>query len=785
MKKWLLSTLLLLATPAIAQWQVPDHTIPIGRGIGTGFKNIAPGTAGIPVVSQGAAFDPFFGAAAVVGGGTGLTSGTSGGVLYFNSTTTMASSGLLGANQLLLGGGAGASPTSLGSLGTTTTLLHGNAAGAGSFGAVVNADMATMAAGTVKCNPTTSTATPIDCNYPNINVRDSPYNAAGSIQSTTGSITSGTATLALAAAIDFVNGQGIRVNHAGTAAGVNQVTAASVTPQGAAGGTTYTYTIASISANGGVGQAITNITTATGNATLSFTNFNRISWTNPAAGTTPTGYAIYGRIGGALTFIGFAQSSPYNDYGEAAFNTPDWLPSTPPGASLPDWLITTINSGGGTTSLTLAANASTTATTQTAIHDDTNAFKNAVAALPAAGGQIDIPSLDYPITSAIGIGNGSAGVLSTRQGVVLNGLGNPNSSIFPQPQRPRLLWLGPYGTLLNLAGPLQGWSVKNLVFHCNGLANSGLRIVSSAFGEAYNTSYYYCVGAAITSTTVPVFSGNLVDSLHNSFHNTQIVIPPFDFATGIYLGEDAGDTSDTDVNHFFNTWINLPPTHPTFGVHLQPGDDQFFYGLHLAGGSASATCVLFNYTVTTHTGGTAFFGVDTGNLCGTQWANTGTPGGGAAPNSIYGLAKGNGGTIPLIANLGVFSADAIVWTPGGNVVGTNILGAWSTYTPSPACGTATITSNSARRMTMGKTTHLQFDVTITALGTCTLTLTFTAPINAQANSVFWGQETVNTGRGISCFLPSGSSAVSPCRKADGTNFAVNDRIVVNAIYENQ
>ena len=63
--------------------------------------------------------------------------GTSGGIVYFSSTTTWASSALLAANQLVLGGGAGTAPATLGSIGTTTTLLHGNAAGAPSFSAVV------------------------------------------------------------------------------------------------------------------------------------------------------------------------------------------------------------------------------------------------------------------------------------------------------------------------------------------------------------------------------------------------------------------------------------------------------------------------------------------------------------------------------------------------------------------------------------------------------------------------------------------------------------------------
>lgn len=73
---------------------------------------------------------------AVADGGTGLSVGTSGGVLTYTASGTLASSGALTASALVLGGGAGAVPTVLGSLGTTTTVLHGNAAGAPTFGAV-------------------------------------------------------------------------------------------------------------------------------------------------------------------------------------------------------------------------------------------------------------------------------------------------------------------------------------------------------------------------------------------------------------------------------------------------------------------------------------------------------------------------------------------------------------------------------------------------------------------------------------------------------------------------
>lgn len=69
--------------------------------------------------------------------------GTSGGIPYFSAASTWASSGALTASALVLGGGAGAAPTPMASLGSTTTLLHGNAAGAPTFGGVVAADVST------------------------------------------------------------------------------------------------------------------------------------------------------------------------------------------------------------------------------------------------------------------------------------------------------------------------------------------------------------------------------------------------------------------------------------------------------------------------------------------------------------------------------------------------------------------------------------------------------------------------------------------------------------------
>jgi hypothetical protein len=64
------------------------------------------------------------GVQAVANGGTGLSSGTSGGVLGFTASGTIASSAALASNGVVIGGGAGATPTAI-TAGTAGQLLQG------------------------------------------------------------------------------------------------------------------------------------------------------------------------------------------------------------------------------------------------------------------------------------------------------------------------------------------------------------------------------------------------------------------------------------------------------------------------------------------------------------------------------------------------------------------------------------------------------------------------------------------------------------------------------------
>ena len=94
----------------------------------------------------------------IASGGTGLTAGTSGGVLAYTASGTLASSGALDQYGVVLGGGAGAVPTST-AVGTATHVLTSNGAGiAPTFQALPAAGVTTFTAGTTGFTPSSATS---------------------------------------------------------------------------------------------------------------------------------------------------------------------------------------------------------------------------------------------------------------------------------------------------------------------------------------------------------------------------------------------------------------------------------------------------------------------------------------------------------------------------------------------------------------------------------------------------------------------------------------------------
>ena len=115
----------------------------LGTGVATALA-VNVGSSGAAVVNGGALGTPSGGTATnltglplttgvtgtlpIANGGTGLTAGTSGGILAYTATGTLASSGALTQYGVVIGGGAGAAPTST-DVGTATHVLTSNGSG--------------------------------------------------------------------------------------------------------------------------------------------------------------------------------------------------------------------------------------------------------------------------------------------------------------------------------------------------------------------------------------------------------------------------------------------------------------------------------------------------------------------------------------------------------------------------------------------------------------------------------------------------------------------------------
>ncbi len=100
----------------------------LGGGAGNPPTTLATSSSTVfPLISGGTGAAPSWAGLTVGGGGTGLTAGTSGGILGFTAAGTLASSGALTVSQLIIGGGAGATPSTLaaGSAGNVLTMSGG------------------------------------------------------------------------------------------------------------------------------------------------------------------------------------------------------------------------------------------------------------------------------------------------------------------------------------------------------------------------------------------------------------------------------------------------------------------------------------------------------------------------------------------------------------------------------------------------------------------------------------------------------------------------------------
>jgi len=315
-------------------------------------------------------------------------------------------------------------------------------------------------------------------------------------------------------------------------------------------------------------------------------------------------------------------------------------------------------------------------------------------------------------------------------------------------------------------------------FHPTAFANSGggFWFIGSA-GHTINDSFLIS----------PVGSGDGNDELnYNTFGRNNSVIGGFMELAGTSVTGHLMTTPATHIGAGLNVGANEGDWLNVIGGTY---DSNSFEGI-----TSSAAGIMLNGVTSVNNGqaGTHRSGAfinQNGIINGGEYKNTG-----GGSGQTFGISANNGVLVNIIgANLtpnvtGGITATTnqasmlIVGSQGGNNADT--YGAWNTFTATPSCGTATITTTTAKYKFEGKTTFLVADFTITALGTCggANNFTFTLPNTINGAGSISGQN-ANTGKGVTCILQT--TTANPCRMADVTAIANGDRFIISGVYENQ
>lgn len=185
--------------------------------------------------------------------------------------------------------------------------------------------------------------------------------------------------------------------------------------------------------------------TATTGGTAFWFNVNHLTWTAVSGAWE---YYIYGRTVGSLTLRGVSRPQgatitdlTWDDFGSPMMDgivLPPFVPSTPPGSATSNHLVTTIVSGAGTTSLTLAATAGTTVSGATIRFDATPNILTAANAVLSAGGSLYFPAgLTFVVNSYLAlpkVGVVQEGGLFLNETMEIGGGGSVwQGNLLPQP----------------------------------------------------------------------------------------------------------------------------------------------------------------------------------------------------------------------------------------------------------------------------------------------------------------------------------------------------------------
>jgi hypothetical protein len=146
-------------------------------------------------------------------------------------------------------------------------------------------------------------------------------------------------------------------------------------------------------------------------------------------------------------------------------------------------------------------------------------------------------------------------------------------------------------------------------------------------------------------------------------------------------------------------------------------------------------------------------------------------------NGVTYPASPSTNTVPVVTGTNTVTYEAVPLAAGGTGdTGT----AWSSFSASPACGSGTVATVTSRSKTLGKTTWIEADFTISTLGTCTTVLSFALPNTSNSKSMLAARDIAGPG-----FL-GGCEVVSTAAVCVVTNaMSTSTELVIGGVYENQ
>src|ERR1700752_4649233 len=224
---------------------------------------------------------------------------------------------------------------------------------------------------------------------------------------------------------------------------------------GVTGSTTYNYKLVKCDFNEGCTAASAALQITNGNATLSKNNYNWIGYPSDPAAAIYLLYSDKG-LGGALTCVNASVTMGMIDIG--GYNPcPPYAPTNPPASATAQSLFTTISSGAGTTSLTLAATASNNATAQNVYHDESSFLNSCINDINANQPNTGVGGAEYGCYIPAGV-YGMNGPIRTRTLNLSSGMNIYVAGLLNFQTQPWMILGGGY-QIIGVGGGAQGGTV--------------------------------------------------------------------------------------------------------------------------------------------------------------------------------------------------------------------------------------------------------------------------------------------------------------------------------------